>query len=67
MFLEATFTAKRLKTRALEAFESVIGAEVMSKYGRRQRTAPEGFDYIEPVLTALENELRESKSMKSVR
>jgi len=31
----------------------------MSKFGRRQRTPPEGFDYIEPVLTALENELRE--------
>jgi len=31
----------------------------MSKFGRKQRAAPEGFDYVEPTLTALENELRE--------
>lgn len=34
----------------------------MSKFGRRIKTPPEGFDYIEPTLTALENELRESES-----
>lgn len=33
----------------------------MSKFGRRIKQAPEGFDYVEPTLTALENELRESK------
>ena len=33
----------------------------MSKFGRKQRPAPEGFDFIEPTLTALDNELRESK------
>lgn len=33
----------------------------MSKFGRRIKQAPEGYDYIEPTLTALENELRESK------
>jgi hypothetical protein len=33
----------------------------MSKFGRRIKKAPEGFDYVEPTLTALENELRESK------
>ncbi|KAJ1422221.1 G10 protein-domain-containing protein, partial [Ochromonadaceae sp. CCMP2298] len=31
----------------------------MSKFGRRIKKAPEGFDYVEPTLTALENELRE--------
>lgn len=31
----------------------------MSKFGRRIKQAPDGFDYIEPTLTALENELRE--------
>lgn len=31
----------------------------MSKFGRKQRQPPEGFDYVEPTLTALENELRE--------
>lgn len=31
----------------------------MSKFGRRIKQAPEGYDYIEPTLTALENELRE--------
>ena len=30
----------------------------MSKYGRQMRE-PEGFEYVEPTLTALENELRE--------
>jgi hypothetical protein len=33
----------------------------MSKFGRRIKVAPEGFDYVEPILTALENELRESE------
>lgn len=33
----------------------------MSKFGRRIKHAPEGFDYVEPTLTALENELRESE------
>jgi hypothetical protein len=33
----------------------------MSKFGRKQREAPEGFDYLEPTLTALDAELRESK------
>ena len=33
----------------------------MSKFGRKQRSAPDGYDYIEPTITALENELRESK------
>jgi bud site selection protein 31 len=32
----------------------------MSKFGRRIKQAPEGFEYVEPTLTALENELRES-------
>lgn len=31
----------------------------MSKFGRKQRTPPEGFDYIEPTLTALELEMGE--------
>eukprot|EP01039_Chlorochromonas_danica_P000738 gene738-802_t len=31
----------------------------MSKFGRRTRSPPAGFEYIEPTLTALENELRE--------
>jgi hypothetical protein len=33
----------------------------MSKFGRRIKQAPEGYDYVEPTITALENELRESK------
>jgi len=33
----------------------------MSKYGRKIREPPDGFDVIEPTLTALDNELRESK------
>lgn len=33
----------------------------MSKFGRRIKVAPEGFDYVEPILTALESELRESE------
>lgn len=33
----------------------------MSKFGRRIKSAPSGFEVIEPTLTALENELRESK------
>ena len=32
----------------------------MSKFGRKLRNPPEGFDLIEPTLTALDNELRES-------
>jgi bud site selection protein 31 len=35
----------------------------MSKFGRRIKSAPTGFEVIEPTLTALENELRESKHM----
>ncbi|CAM9135404.1 unnamed protein product, partial [Ectocarpus fasciculatus] len=31
----------------------------MSKYGRKMKEAPDGFEYIEPILTALDNELRE--------
>jgi len=31
----------------------------MSKWGRKNRTPPEGFEYVEATLTALENELRE--------
>lgn len=31
----------------------------MSKFGRKQRPPPEGFDYIEGTLDALENELRD--------
>jgi hypothetical protein len=37
----------------------------MSKFGRRIKQAPDGFEYIEPTLTALENELRESKHWNS--
>ena len=37
----------------------------MSKFGRKIKKAPDGFEYIEPTLTALENELRESKNFKS--
>ena len=33
----------------------------MSKFGRRIKNAPDGYDYVEPTLTALENELRERK------
>lgn len=32
----------------------------MSKFGRKMKNAPEGFEYIEPTLNALDNELRES-------
>ena len=32
----------------------------MSKFGRRIKEAPEGYEYIEETITALENELRES-------
>lgn len=31
----------------------------MSKFGRKQRDLPDGWDYVEPTLTALENELRD--------
>ena len=34
----------------------------MSKFGRKIKQAPEGFEYVEPTLTALDNELRESKA-----
>ncbi len=34
----------------------------MSKFGRKIKQAPAGYEYIEPTITALENELRESKS-----
>ena len=39
----------------------VVLSVSMSKFGRRIKTAPEGYDYIEPTITAIENELRESK------
>ncbi len=32
----------------------------MSKFGRKLKNAPEGYDYIEPTLNALDAELRES-------
>lgn len=38
----------------------------MSKFGRRIKQAPDGYDYVEPTITALENELRESKYMALV-
>ena len=31
----------------------------MSKFGRKVRTPPPGFDYVEPILTAMDTELRE--------
>ena len=31
----------------------------MSRFGRKIKQAPDGFDYLEPTLTALDNELRE--------
>jgi bud site selection protein 31 len=31
----------------------------MSKFGRRVKKVPDGYDYIEPTLTSLDNELRE--------
>ncbi len=34
----------------------------MSKFGRKIKQAPAGYEDIEPTITALENELRESKS-----
>jgi hypothetical protein len=34
----------------------------MSKFGRRIKQAPAGFEYVEPTLNALEQELRESKA-----
>lgn len=34
----------------------------MSKWGRRKRKEPEGYDYVEPTLTALEDELRDRMS-----
>jgi hypothetical protein len=33
----------------------------MSKFGRKLKNPPDGFEYIEPTLTALDIELRESK------
>jgi hypothetical protein len=33
----------------------------MSKFGRRIKEAPDGYEYIEETITALEHELRESK------
>ena len=33
----------------------------MSKFGRKHKK-PDGFEYVEPTLTALENELREKVS-----
>jgi hypothetical protein len=33
----------------------------MSKFGRKVKQPPPGFEYVEPTLTALDNELRESE------
>lgn len=33
----------------------------MSKFGRKVKQPPAGFEYVEPTLTALDNELRESE------
>jgi hypothetical protein len=33
----------------------------MSKYGRKLRNPPDGYEYIEDTLNILDNELRESK------
>jgi hypothetical protein len=38
----------------------------MSKFGRKIKAPPSGFEYIEPTLTALENELKESKCISNV-
>lgn len=35
----------------------------MSKFGRKIKQPPAGFEYVEPTLTALDNELRESKTL----
>ena len=35
------------------------GSEVMSRFGRSRKEPPDGFEYIEPVLTALEGEMRD--------
>ena len=34
----------------------------MSKFGRRIKNAPEGYEYLEPTIKAIEYELRESMS-----
>ena len=31
----------------------------MSKWGRKQRPPPEGYEVVEPTLTAIDNELRD--------
>ena len=36
-------------------------SEIMSKFGRRIKEAPDGYEYIEETITALEHELRESR------
>lgn len=44
--------------------EIVLGQDnraEMSKFGRRIKEPPSGYEIIEPTITALENELRESK------
>jgi len=38
-----------------------VCSQKMSKFGRRQKVPPPGYDYIEPTISALENELRDSK------
>ena len=43
------------------AFHMTNFQRKMSKFGRRIKQAPAGFDYVEPTLTALDNELRDSK------
>ena len=35
----------------------------MSKFGRKMKQPPPGFEDVEPTLSALDNELRESKSI----
>lgn len=39
----------------------------MSKFGRKIKQPPVGFEYVEPTLTALDNELRESKPFSAKR
>jgi hypothetical protein len=40
--------------------ETPLGHEGMSRWGRKARP-PQGFEYLEPTLAALEAELRESR------
>ena len=63
-----TFLKKEKKNLSLGCYEVILESHKqtflshkMSKFGRKAKPAPEGFEYIEPTLTALDNELRESK------